>query len=581
VRLEHDADLNGSFEQVVRKYVFSYNASDEGIIFPGYDWPEKDENPETITIGKTLTLKQVQEFGLNGASLPATSFTYGDGMHLTEANNGYGGEVEFVYTGVWNELDAVEGRKIEQDFGEWLEPCEYDGDDTGGWTARNPASDVVWCQGGQLHVDGEAYLWVPAYLLQPGGRYRAWTNLGGDGNDTHAQVGLWDGTSNEYQPEPARLILEGPPETLDYKFSLDSGSGGAQALLKCVAEDCYVNDYTLTLLPVRYRVSQKTVYDGLGGSQTFTYNYDEPATNDAVHSAGASTDRPYVKMYAEFRGHALMQEAGPDGRATTTWYHQDDARRGQPHTVLVSQQDFWEAFANLNPGSWSYSSQGTRQTVERLDGDYALKNNNPEQDWDEYAKRNSDSLGDGDMLLAHFRLSESGARSVLAVEDYQNPSYRWGVFVHDDLIEWQRNSGSGFVQGTLLSGFQREKWYTLLLGVDNQGFSLQVWERDNPGVVGRYTYGMPINKTWHFANYPSGGTTWLDACAEGQAYSLTTTLYASDPQSHGTLPMAEYGDPLPATDLAITWTRPVRENLQTFKGGCQLGRAGQPVRVQR
>ena len=116
VRLEHDADLNGSFEQVVRKYVFSYNASGEGIIFPGYSWPDTDQNPATV--GKTLALKQVQEFGLNGASLPATTFTYGDGMHLTRAENGYGGGGGVVYARGWDEGGAGGGGKIAEGFGE-------------------------------------------------------------------------------------------------------------------------------------------------------------------------------------------------------------------------------------------------------------------------------------------------------------------------------------------------------------------------------------------------------------------------------------------------------------------------------
>jgi hypothetical protein len=88
VFMEQDADGNGSFETVIRKYEFTYAvATDADIIWPGITYSAG---------GKALTLRSVQEFSGSGASLPAHTFYY-DNLHLTSASNGYGGGVQFTY----------------------------------------------------------------------------------------------------------------------------------------------------------------------------------------------------------------------------------------------------------------------------------------------------------------------------------------------------------------------------------------------------------------------------------------------------------------------------------------------------
>lgn len=83
IRVEH---FNGSGWELVRRYLFTY---DFNTIFPGVSWQAG---------GRTPTLTQVQEFGADHSPLPATTFAYGDAMHLTRADNGYKGRVEFSYT---------------------------------------------------------------------------------------------------------------------------------------------------------------------------------------------------------------------------------------------------------------------------------------------------------------------------------------------------------------------------------------------------------------------------------------------------------------------------------------------------
>jgi hypothetical protein len=99
VLVEHEADGQGNnFEQTVRKYDLEYGERSQQL-FPGVDYG---------TNRKVLTLTSIGEYGLNGAGpLPVTEFTYGDDMHLTLADNGYGGRVEFDYEELpWNELTS-------------------------------------------------------------------------------------------------------------------------------------------------------------------------------------------------------------------------------------------------------------------------------------------------------------------------------------------------------------------------------------------------------------------------------------------------------------------------------------------
>lgn len=89
IRVEH---YTGSTWQQVRKYVFSYGLG-SGYIFPNVIWNN------TLSNRYTPTLISVQEYGSDNSTLPATTFTYGDAMHLTRADNGYKGRVEFDYAG--------------------------------------------------------------------------------------------------------------------------------------------------------------------------------------------------------------------------------------------------------------------------------------------------------------------------------------------------------------------------------------------------------------------------------------------------------------------------------------------------
>lgn len=93
ILIERDSDANGIFETILKKYDLVYSTSGNQI------WPTYTYSAG----GKASTLVSIQEFGIGGgASLPAATFTYGDGEHLTTASNGYGGGVSFQYES-WTE----------------------------------------------------------------------------------------------------------------------------------------------------------------------------------------------------------------------------------------------------------------------------------------------------------------------------------------------------------------------------------------------------------------------------------------------------------------------------------------------
>ncbi len=79
----------------MRSYDLSYAAE----IYPDHTWDAG---------GKSFGISTIQETGLDSQTRPATSFTYDD-MHLVEADNGFGGTVEYEYeSDPWAEIVAEE-----------------------------------------------------------------------------------------------------------------------------------------------------------------------------------------------------------------------------------------------------------------------------------------------------------------------------------------------------------------------------------------------------------------------------------------------------------------------------------------
>jgi RHS repeat-associated protein len=558
--VEHASSTPGVFDQVVRKYVFNYYTNESTPIFPNYTWSAG---------GKTLTLWKVQEFGLNEDSLPPTTFTYSDYQHLTRMDNGFGGAVEFVYER-WNDLNSPEERVLKATFGYGASPpCTQ----KGGWHATNSRyEDQVWCVSNKLHFTTEIYRELPQYYFRPGGVYKVRAIIEPRIGGATVRGGLrWSGGSawSDWVSLPITLTNDISPEVT---IPITTTASEADMLLSSVGSK--MTEYQLHLVPLRYRVVEKKIYDGSTPTpQIYNFRYDEAATNDKPHSSDASTSLPYYDPYSQFRGHAMIQEIGPLGsdgqrRVTTTWFYQDDLRNGRISNSLTGTQSFFDGFEALNSSDWSSNPGSGSLVVSRYLGDKALLSTNPAMNWNTNFTRSSYTLKDtpnySNSVIVQFQVSSDTAQAVLGLEA-DDPTYRrWGIYIHDMTIQAQYNDGGGYVQQTILNNFKKNTWYVLHLTVDDQKFYMRVWERDDSAKVGRYEYPMAAGKLWRFKQWSYNGTVYLDSYSEGKAYTLVQERYTSDAISTGALPKKSSTQTY--TGLGINWTRLTDQVSFDFNG---------------
>jgi RHS repeat-associated protein len=540
IRIEHDADQNGYFEQLIRKYVLTYT---DGLIYPNLVWPAS---------GKTPTLTKVQEYGLGGTnSLPATTFAYSDGMHLTEAANGYGGKVNFTYESTpWREVD--------------------------GWEPLASTNAESISISGDVYLDelaaGNVFGTLKKYFL-PGQYYRLSAEVWPNGGNT-VELGIHDGTGTLYG---SVFTLTGGWQTVVRYVKATSNATQGRPLIRCPA--CKLNIYKVTPVITRYRVTTKKITDQVTGQvSSFTYRYDEPATNDTTHSAAAGLAYPYSMPYSEFRGHAKVSEIGPDGRLTVRYSHQDDGKKGQTHTTISGSQIFLEQFESGTLSNyavnWGFTpSDYTRHSITRVAGDNCLRINNPNPTWDVNTYRTSNSLTNDMAVLLHFRINGASVAAGYYADTgtWGTSSYRrWGVSAQvNQSLSASYHNGSGFLSPISMGlTIKPDTWYTLLLVFDNEHLFARAWERDNPSLVGRAEYNPGSNLqagwSWRFVQQVSNGTTWIDDYNEVRVFKLNQTLYTSSASATPIQPARQAGGSY--SGLSITWTTPSSSVAFTFEG---------------
>lgn len=318
--------------QTVKHYRFTYESDPAKVIFPGKTYPNN---------GRTSTLSMVEELGVGSTDvLPAHTFIYGDNLHLTRANNGYSGAVEFVYeTNPWYyEPATIEAHKFLQD---------YDNCPNHGWVAGNGSSSVyAECEDGDhLAVSGRA---IHSYgmslsMTRPGGKYRLSTVRGSSAADVW--FGAFDG-----QNDHLSSVISSPPAgqttPIEYIFTLPETASAVKMLIQTSggAQGPYTAFpwFKVELLPSFYRVTQKKVSDGQNHTYTYSYSYSGAAVNDSalpsdsdVCALGEPDCESVVEAYSEFRGHSQVTEIAPGNRKTITKFGQNDIFKGQPTEVTV------------------------------------------------------------------------------------------------------------------------------------------------------------------------------------------------------------------------------------------------------
>ncbi|MBI4760292.1 MAG: hypothetical protein HY780_03655 [Chloroflexi bacterium] len=388
VYIEQDVDGNGAYETILRRYELAYkdnNASD--IIFPGYTWTKG---------GKTNTLALIREYGINSVSaLPPVTFTYGDNLHLTRVDNGYGGSVQFNYNLWYYPSHARKSHTVEQRFGRSGFPCKVDNSDP--WHARSGEVSCGDGSGDPLHIWGSlgvarAFNFsnpnvLPQYgansmrdLVRPGGVYKITANIGWTSAVTNVKVGINDGIRDHLQDVTTNGGLAA------YYISLPSDASTVQAIVSETGgsglgnihpEYAAVSYYKIQLLPAVYRVSEKIISDGNGHEYKYSYSYSGAAVNDTITSPNGVCSytvdpiynsvvdnadcQEFFEKFSEFRGHAEVTVTAPDGTKTITRFHQDDTLKGRPKSVLTSdgkntvQGTFYEYIStSLSIGRYAY-----------------------------------------------------------------------------------------------------------------------------------------------------------------------------------------------------------------------------------
>jgi hypothetical protein len=245
-------------------------------------------------------------------------------------------------------------------------------------------------------------------LTRPGGMYRL--------------VGLFI----PGQPNPRSIVLKKNGVTL---LTLTATAGnevegvltlppdiglGAITVATVCPTGCADAGFFLEPIMTRYRVTEKRLIDltqNPAKEDVYQYKYNEAATNDAAHSAivanssnkctdwNHSDDMCYSPAYTEFRGHSSVTEISPEGRSTTTWFHQDDERSGRSHASQTMQSTFYDDFSNLNSSNWyTYPNPSPNSVAygsEAAVGDPAFKIYSSASDKMAWTNRLASSVGQG------------------------------------------------------------------------------------------------------------------------------------------------------------------------------------------
>jgi RHS repeat-associated protein len=574
--IQHDPDGDGNFSNAeqVRSYDLMYAPGGQ-TVFPNYTWTGG---------GKTLTLAEIHEHGEGGAGpLPATTFTYSDGMHLTYATNGSGGWVAYSYT-AWSDVDAADSATLEQSFGSAGNPC-VTGEDEGGWGIFNQDSDVYCSDAGEdLVVQGTAQRGIDPGMWHPGGLYQLYANVQAYTAGDHLYLGLWDGAASYLEPDaPGYSISYQDYTQVTVTVQLPAT---AYRLSKFLIQltNAHIATYKAQWLPTYYRVSEQTVGDLVTGAQYSTqYTYDEPATNDSQHSHAVAVTSPYWRYtdaYSEFRGHAMTRIRTADGQVTTTFYAQDDARAGRAQTVITGTQEFWDDFSEgLNAGNWLFDPGSA--SLARLRGDTALRLTGGSSEvslWRQYH-----ALTDNQAALMQFQTSGESNSIILGVETgtWGSDYLRYGIHILADGSLWSQycNISTCTDETQLIGpgGVKRDTWYMLLVIVDqDHDFQLRVWERDDPESALRKTRNMGAEAhCWRLMAQSRDGNLWLDSYSEGYLNTLSDTIYDADSDAPvgvdpNALPQAAEVPHPSNTELTITWARVIQSKLLNFAGDAQF-----------
>lgn len=326
-------------------------------IYNSYAWSGGD---------KTLTLVQIIESGFQAQlPLPPVIFTYDD-LHMVNAQNGYGGEVDFTYdneSSLFKAASANEGRNFTED------PDSLCPGTPSGWTGLGLGS-VSCADTDTLKIIGKAWKELPIEYLQPGSMYRFIVNsvtaIGSNRNQVQIRFGFDpDGSGSaaavygefiNLADNGAATIVGTSPDSLRWVKLPTTATDSARFIIECTNPGgqggCEITGYyRLLRILTRYRVIEKTVTDSsLTPNQSYAYSF---AYFGGSTNGDTQEELDYFEDYSEFRGHTRVEMTGPDGLVTKTYFHNDDVLKGRVDMVEV-----WSGGSVINRVDYSYGYIG-------------------------------------------------------------------------------------------------------------------------------------------------------------------------------------------------------------------------------
>jgi len=564
----------------VRQYALSYASNTEtvNVIYPNFTWSGG---------GKTSTLIGVQEFANDTSSpaLPAVTFTYGDNMHITNVNNGQGGQVAMTYE-VWQYLDDYNEnvRSLFERFGigTGYEQCYNGSGPLIGWTKVGTGTVKCGSENGWLNLGnwtngdtGKTQHSLPEHIAKPGGRYQFAIRVSSQhsGSTTNVEWGVYESSTNQNMLTATVGYGGLGTSAANREGTLDipANYNFANTKLQIYCDQCFIDKVEFMQLPQVYRVTQRAVtVQPTGIVSTYTYNYDNASPISVDNSAAAANGGTlYSPILREFRGNMMSQVVNPEGLATVNWFYQTDSLKGQAYDTFVLKRDFFDVLDGVNSnwvgagGTHSAGLTGSGQAV--VDFDYSIQSVNSAANWNVSFARNAASLTSGEVAVAHVRLSGSGAQGEVGLVD------GGGQFFGITMQSTTATASNGTV---LLNGnFKKDEWYGVMFFLDSaNGSRMRIWQLDDPNNFGETVISGVGGGSWTFRDRVNDGTFWLDSYFEGVPYSETITRYNTTVQ-YDTI--ASNGIPdLPSLttfkDLQIAWNTVTSVEQRNYNGDAKF-----------
>ncbi|MBI2526131.1 MAG: hypothetical protein HYV93_09130 [Candidatus Rokubacteria bacterium] len=330
---------------LVRRYALAYDYSADRD--PSGTWG--DGTPGDLTLRTVIVVGSD-----NASTLPPASFSYTN-ARLSTASNGLGGSVSFTY-------EHVQTRPL-------YSSCEaYQTDelgyvvDCGRWAPSLSADPYGYTVSVGHILSAADWETVPLYRACTSATYPRdeWGNIIGPPSCVEFGLGSapdgWGFSTLLGHAEGNSIIGMWQLFSACKMARLDEfyQAVGCADWTGATAPDGWgfstlVGHSYLSALD-RYRVSQRLVTDGRGGTVTMAYDYRD---------LGLSPNG------TEFRGHGAVRAIDALGNYTDTWFYQDDFKKGRPYAAETRGQS--GALYTRVSSTWSTTNPYPGVTFVRLD----------------------------------------------------------------------------------------------------------------------------------------------------------------------------------------------------------------------